>query len=263
VTTEIHHLQSAAHPIIDNRFLAGDRVLTEDDLRPYLQPLGRSIDLSPIDERIKEIRADDDIEPQDSLIDAELAPTLHRTLDLTRYEAADAGLWHYLCIVRFPEFVHYRWDHVFDPESPGNMEEKFLKAGSDAYSNALHRIWWGAELTYEEGDSGKVEDRDYSRTKRVLGFQELANDILDHDFARYVPVTHACGDLLCHDALDKIKEGGTYADPPSNSNIVSRTTTLLREELTVRRVEMMEKDDIIETIENLRSEVMRREAGWS
>jgi len=110
VTTEIHHLQSAAHPIIDNRFLAGDRVLTEDDLRPYLQPLGRSIDLSPIDERIKEIRADDDIEPQDSLIDAELAPTLHRTLDLTRYEAADAGLWHYLCIVRFPEFVHYRWD---------------------------------------------------------------------------------------------------------------------------------------------------------
>jgi len=113
--------------MIDNRFLAGDRELTKDDLRPYLQPLGRSIDLSPVDERIEEIRADDDIDAQDSLIDAELAPTLHRTLDLTRNEAADAGLWHYLCVVRFPEFVHYRWDHVFDPESPSNMEEKFLK----------------------------------------------------------------------------------------------------------------------------------------
>jgi len=90
VTTELYHLQSAAHPMIDNRFLAGDRELTKDDLRPYLQPLGRSIDLSPVDERIEEIRADDDIDAQDSLIDAELAPTLHRTLDLTRNEAADA-----------------------------------------------------------------------------------------------------------------------------------------------------------------------------
>jgi hypothetical protein len=85
---------------------------------------------------------------------------------------------------------------------------------------------------------------------------------LDHDFARYVPVTHACGDLLCHDTLNEIKEEGTYDDPPSNSNIVSRTTTLLREELTVRRVEMMEEDDIVETIEDLRDDVMRQEAGW-
>ncbi|KAB7518832.1 DUF6339 family protein [Halosegnis rubeus] len=249
--------------MVDNTFLRGERDLTEDTLRPYLQPLGRSIDLSPVDERIKEIRASDEIEEQSSLIDAKLAPTLHRTLDLTRNEAADAGLWHYLCIVRFPDFVHYRWDHVFDPESPGNMEEKFLKAGTDAYSNALHRIWWGAELTYEEGESGDVEDRDYSRTKKVLSFQELANDILDHDFARYTPVTHACGDLLCHEKINQIKEDGAYANPPSNSNIVSRTTTLLREELTVRRVEMMEKDDIVETIKDLRDEVMRLEAGWS
>lgn len=263
MATELYHLQKAAHPMIDTRFLAGERELTEDDLGPYLQPLGRSVDLSPIDERIEEIRADDDIDAQDSRIDAELAPTLHRTLDLTRNEAADAGLWHYLCIVRFPEFVHYRWDHVFDPESPGNMEEKFLKAGTDAYSNALHRIWWGAELTYDEGDSEEVEDRDYSRTERVLGFQELANDILDHDFARYVPVTHACGDLLCPDALNDVKEGDTYDNPPSNSKIVSRTTTLLREELTVRRVETMEEEDIEGAIKDLRDDVMRRAAGWS
>ena len=260
MVTELYRLQSAAHPMVDNRFLAGDREFTGDDLRPYLQPLGRSIDLTPIDDRIEEIRSDDDIRA--SQIDAALAPTLHRTLDLTRNEAADAGLWHYLCVVRFSDFVHYRWDHVFDPESPGNMEEKFLKAGTDAYSNALHRIWWGAELTYEEGESGDIEDRDYSRTKRVLGFQELANDILDHDFARYTPVTHACGDLLDYDTVDEISDEGTYDDPPPNSKIVSRTTTLLREELTVRRVEMMEPEDIAETIVDLRDKVMRREASW-
>lgn len=38
------------------------------DFRPYLQPLGRSIDLSLGNEWIEEIRADDDIEAQDLLI---------------------------------------------------------------------------------------------------------------------------------------------------------------------------------------------------
>jgi len=259
MTTKLYHLQSAAHPLVDNRVLSGERTLTEDDLRPYLTPLGRSVDLAPVDDCIEEIRNADNIDPQDSDIDAELAPTLHRTLDLTRYEAADAGLWHYLCLVRFPEFVHYRWDHVFDPDSPGNMEEKFLKGGSDIYSNALHRLWWAAELTYEDGASDDPVDRDYERTRRVLGFQELANDILDHDFARYKPVTHACADLLCHEALDALKDDDVYVDPPSNSHIVSRTTTLLREELTVRRVEAMDNDDIVATVEDLRDYVMRGE----
>lgn len=263
MTTELYSLETAAHPMIDNRFLASDREFTKDDLRPYLQPLGRSLDLSLVDERIEEIRADDDISAQDSLIDAELASTLHRALNLTSNMAANAGLWHYPCVVRFPDFVHYRWDHVFDPESPNNMEEKFLKAGTDAYSNALHRIWWGAELTYDEAESGNIEDRDYSRTKDVLGFQELANDILDHDFARYTPVTHSCGDLLSQNTLERVKQEGTYSNSPSNSVIVSRTTTLLREELTVRRVETMDQSDIAETIKNLREDVMLRRAGWS
>lgn len=257
--TRLYHLNSAAHPLVDNAVLSGDRTLTEADLRPYLTPIGRSLDLTPIDDRVQEIRDDDDIKPQGSEIDAELAPTLHRTLDLTRYEAADAGLWHYLCLVRFPDFVHYRWDHVFDPESPGNMEEKFLKGGSDIYSNALHRLWWAAELTYEKGETDDPNDRDYSRTKNVLEFQELANDILDHDFARYTPVTHACADLLCHDALNDVKEEENYADPPSNSHVVSRTTTLLREELTVRRVEVMEVEEIVETVEDLREYVLEGE----
>jgi len=255
MTTELYHLQSAAHPLVDNEVLSGERTLTKDDLHHYLTPLGRSIDLTPIDDRIGEIRNDDRIEARES--DPELAPTLHRTLNLTRHEAADAGLWHYLCLVRFPEFVHYRWDHVFDPNSPGNMKEKFLGAGTDIYSNALHRLWWAAELTYEEGASGDPTDRDYERTRRVLSFQELANDILDHDFARYKPVTHACADLLCHEALDELKDEDTYADPPSNSLTVRHTTTLLREELTVRRVEAMENDEIRSIIEELRDSVMR------
>lgn len=260
MTTDLYSLQSAGRPLVDESFLAGERELTRDDLLPYLKPLNISVDLGPVDERIEAIRDDEEINPQSSAIDAELAPTLHRTLDLTRHHAADAGLWHFLCIVRFPDFVHYRWDHVFDRENTDNMEEKFLKAGADIYSNALHRLWWAAELTYETAASGDPEDRDYERTKRALEFQELANDVFDRWFARYRPVSIACVDLLCHETLNELKDGGEYADPPSNSDIVSDTTTLLREELTVRRVETMEKEDIVETIESLRDDVMRGEA---
>ncbi|MFC6756768.1 MULTISPECIES: DUF6339 family protein [Haloarcula] len=243
--------------MVDESFLAGERELTHDDLKPYLTPLGISVDLGAVDERIQEIEADDDIDPQSSDIDAELAPTLHRSLSLTRNQAADAGLWHYLCIVRFPDFVHYRWDHVYNPEKPGNMEEKFLKAGADIYSNALHRLWWAAELTYEPAESDDPKDRDYERTRRALEFQELANDVFDRWFARYRPVATACVDLLCHEALEDLR--GDYADPPSNSEIVSDTTTRLREELTVRRVESMDKEDIVDTIESLRDDVMRND----
>ncbi|RLM53750.1 hypothetical protein DVK02_12970 [Halobellus sp. Atlit-31R] len=259
MATDLYRLQIAGRPMVDESFLAGERELTYDDLSPYLTPLGMSMDLSPIDERIEEIKSDDDIDPQSSNIDAELAPTLHRALSLTRNQAADAGLWHYLCVVRFSDFVHYRWDHVYNPEKPGNMEEKFLKAGADIYSNALHRLWWAAELTYEPSDTGEPEDRDYERTKRALEFQELANDVFDRWFARYQPVAIACVDLLNHEALDELKEEGDYANPPSNSDIVSDTTTRLREELTVRRVEAMETDQITQTIESLRDDVMRGE----
>jgi hypothetical protein len=245
--------------MIDESFLRGDRDLTKDDLGPYLEPLGKSMDLSPIDDRIAEIEADEEVEPQRSQIDAELAPTLHRTLSLSRYEAADAGLWHYLCIVRFTDFVRYRWEDVWDPEKPSNLEEKFLAAGADIYSNALHRLWWAAELTYEEAESGSVTDRDYDRTRRVLEFQELANDIFDRWFARYKPVAVACVDLLEPETLDELKAEGSYPDAPSNSQLISDTTTLLREELTVRRVEAMDDEDIRETIRTLREEVMQGE----
>jgi hypothetical protein len=258
MTTDLYRLQSAGRPKVDDSFLAGERDLTQDDLKPYLQPLGISRDLSAIEERIQEIRDDEEIPPQSSDIDAELAPTLHQHLSLNRNQAADAGLWHYLCIVQFSDFVHYRWDHVYDSEDPSNLEEKFLKAGADIYSNALHRLWWAAELTYEPADSGDPSDRDYERTKRALEFQELANDVFDRWFARYRPVAIACVDLLCHDTLDELKERDEYADAPSNSDIVSDTTTLLREELTVRRVETMEADDIVATIESLREDVMKR-----
>ena len=259
MTSDLYRLSRAAHPLIDDAFLKGDRNLSKGNLRAYLSPVEAEVDLEAIDERIQEIRDDDDIDPQDSEIDAELAPTVHRSLALSRHQAADPGLWHYLCVVRFPDFVHYRWDHVYNPEKPDNMREKFLKAGADIYSNALHRLWWAAELTYEEAESGDPDDRDYDRTRQALEFQELANDVFDRWFSRYKPVAIACVDLLSRETLRELEESGEYDDPPSKSDVVSDTTTLLREELTVRRVEAMEPDQIEEMIRDLRDRVMARD----
>lgn len=245
MSTDLYRLTRAGRPLVGKDVLAGDRKLTESELGPYLEPTGLSIDLTPLDEKIEEVMAEESkFKKFDHEIDAELARTVHRVFDITPREAADPGLWHYLTAVQYPEFVCYRWR--FNPEKPKAMREKFLGAGKDIYSNALHRLWWIAELTYERGENG--EDRDYDRTTRVLEFQELANDIFDRWFGRYRPFAVACADLLDAEVLEDSE--------PANSSIVSETTTRLREELTVRRVEAMSQQDIEDLIESTRDDVI-------
>jgi hypothetical protein len=68
------------------------------------------------------------------------------------------------------------------------MREKFLGAGSDLYSNAIHRLWWIAELTVDEGD--------YSLTEQVFANQTMVNKVFDRWFARYRPAVVAiCSEL--------------------------------------------------------------------
>ena len=59
------------------------------------------------------------------------------------------------------------------------MREKFLGAGTDLCSNALHRLWWIAELT-SDGD-------DYELSEDVFIDQTMVNKVFDRWFARYKP----------------------------------------------------------------------------
>lgn len=227
--TELRSLSEGGHGILGDEFFSGKEEIAVDDLEPYLNDTGIAIDLDPLREKIEE-DVYDEYEPQASEIDKEVAPTVHEVLDLTRREAAIEGIWHYLTVVEFPDFVRYRWD--------SKLREKFLKGGEDIYSNALHRLWWIAEITEEDGD--------YSRTREIFEMQELANDVADRWFARYQPVTYACVDVLKKDEIDDLG--------PSNSKIVSKTTTRLREELTVVCAEGLDYDDAKNLIEDLRDE---------
>jgi hypothetical protein len=147
-------------------------------------------------------------------IDAHAAPQIHQRINIDRRDAAIDGLWHWLCVFRFPDFVYNRWDR------DGDIVEKFLAGGTNIYSNAIHRLWWGAELTHD-GD-------DYSRTQTLFSQGELANDVLDRRFARYEHAAH-----VVTDELD---------DEPSSR--ISKTTTNLRNELSIYTLELMSESGI-------------------
>jgi hypothetical protein len=82
--------------------------------------------------------------------DVWFAPRIHAALRLFRREAADAGVWHYLTLVRYRDYVLWRW-------ADGNglvTEERVL--GNDR-RNALAHLWWAAELSRNGPDYGPVE----------------------------------------------------------------------------------------------------------
>jgi hypothetical protein len=223
--------------LVSEAFIQEEKELTEDDLRPYLRRTGIEADLDPLHEKIRsDVFNEEDYGPGDSEIDGEVAETVRRTLDLTRREAAMPGIWHYLTVIHFEEFVRYRWQ--------SKLREKFLKGGQDIYSNALHRLWWIAEIT-SDGD-------DYSRTEEIFEMQELANDVADSWFARYKPVTYACVDELNIEEIDELE--------PPNSTIVSKTTVRLREELSVVVAESLGLEEARALIADLRAAVVEEEA---
>lgn len=230
--TELKTLAEGGHALLSEAFLEGEEELTEDDLDPYLEGTGIEVDLEPLDEKVAEVM--DDHPPGKAKIDRDLAPTVHQTLDLTRREAAIDGIWHYLAIVEYPEFVRYRWGEYSD------FREKFLGGGTNIYSNAIHRLWWIAEITHE-GD-------DYTRTEEIFEMQELANDVSDRWFARHQPITFACVDVLQKDEID-------HFDPP-NSSIISETTTRLRERLTVVCAEGLDYPKAVELVTEIRDKVV-------
>ena len=227
--TELKDLTDTS--LVTEEFVRGEEELTRDDLDPYLESTGIEVDLGPIREKIEnEVYDSDEYEEGGSDIDGEVAETIRRTLDLTRREAATDGIWHYLTVVKFPDFVRYRW-------KGDDVRGKFLDGGEDIYSNAIHRLWWIAEIT-RDGD-------DYTRTGEIFEMQELANDVADRWYARYKPITWAC--------VDELKPSAVEEFAPANSAIVSRATTRLNEKLTVALVEGLTYEEAVDLVIEVRS----------
>lgn len=224
--TELHRLTEDGRRLVGESFMKGKATLTDEQLNEYVEPMPGhpTADLDRIDSVVQNVL--EEYPEYETDIDGALAEEVHRSLDITRRTAGDPGLWHWLAVVRYPDFVRHRWKY----HSEEAMREKFLGAGSDLYSNAIHRLWWIAELT-SRGD-------DYSITDAVFANQVMVNKVFDRWFARYQPAVRAmCGEL---------------ADEPTR--VINETTRRFNHALTNVQLEALSEDEAREMIKQIISE---------
>jgi hypothetical protein len=183
----LRRLSDDGRRLVGDPFLRGDATIDPVELSEHVEPVDGDprADLERLDATVDSVVAEHD--RYDTAMDGALAADVHRCLDVSRRVAGDPGVWHWLAVVRYPKFVRYRWKY----RSERAMREKFLGAGSDLYSNAIHRLWWIAELT-RDGD-------DYTLTERVFSNQTMVNKVFDRWFARYKPAVLA----VCEELADE------------------------------------------------------------
>ncbi|MEV0290990.1 DUF6339 family protein [Kribbella sp. NPDC050820] len=139
---------------ITDAFRAGDGVANTEEYNRPLE-LGRDLPLDLVGELLATVQRDFADDPAAS--DRWLAPRLHAVLRLTRYEAADRGLWAWLAVDLFPDYVRWRWRgrRSTEGEEPaGPPAKRFIGSERD---NGLARLWWGAELFRDGADYGPVQ----------------------------------------------------------------------------------------------------------
>lgn len=201
--TQLRRLTDDGRRLLDDDFFrgTGDAVAPEEIGR-YSEPIDATADVDRLARKLETLRAE--YPKHNSAIDPEAAVAVHKCVDVSRRIAGIPGMWHYLAAVEFPEFVRHRWEYTTESA----MREKFLGAGKDIYSNALHRLWWVAELTYDEDAAADDADDEavYERTRKALRNQTFANKVFDRWFARYRPAAVACSEELSGASSSVIEE---------------------------------------------------------
>lgn len=233
--TQLKRLTQDARDIVDIEFLRGDRSLSEADVKDYLTEVDVDADLNALCDAIDEAMDNHDSDAQEPYeIEADVAPAVHRELDLTRRQAADAGIWHYLAVIWRPDFVRYRWPWEASDRTEKSMREKFLGRPTDLYANAFHRMWWHAELTYDP-----ERDDPYALTREVAGFQRLADWLFDPGFARYKPLVVACGDALSQES----------------TKVVNKTVKRVNHAVSTIPIEGQSQDELRQIVDRVKSNV--------
>lgn len=170
---KLHELDQDVVRAVDRDFMLNGNPFDVADL---IVDFDREIDLDNANEVIGEaIRRFPREDRQDS--DMWLGPRLHAALRLTRREAARRGIWRYLGLVSFPNYVRWRWDRDTENGHEPPTLERFV--GPD-YKHALARLWWMAEL-FRNGP-------DYGPAVHALGNQDVANNLFRMDIAHCRPV---------------------------------------------------------------------------
>lgn len=228
-TNTLYRLTENGQRLVGDPFLQGDTEIGGGEIAEYVEPVpgGPVADLETLDARVQSVVAEYD--QFDTAMDGALVRDVHQCLDVSRRVASDPGLWHWLAVECYPHFVRHRWEY----HSETAMREKFLGAGSDLYSNALHRLWWIAELTYDE------EAEDYDLTESVFANQTMVNKVFDRWFARYEPAVVAVCEVL--------------KDEPSR--VIDAATSQFNHTLTSVQLEGLDREEAASVVEQIVEDV--------
>ncbi|QPV61565.1 hypothetical protein I7X12_12420 [Halosimplex litoreum] len=223
----LRRLTEDGRRLVSEPFLKGEAEIEQESIEEFVEPIpgNPTADLGTLDDAVD--AALREYSEYETAIDGALAQDVHQCLDINRRVAGDPGLWHWLAVVEYPDLVRHRWKY----RSEDAMREKFLGAGSDLYSNAIHRLWWIAELT-ADGD-------DYSLTETVFANQTMVNKVFDRWFARYQPAVVAICDEL--------------ADEPSR--VIDDATRRFNHTLTNVQLEGLSEEDARDVVTQIISEV--------
>jgi Family of unknown function (DUF6339) len=175
-----------------------NRDLLEDLLvrgaKPPAEPTPTSVRLSPLREAVGDALKNFDAKNRTAL-DAALVEPVHRSLrDLSRREAADMRVWHWLCASEFPQLVWRRWRAAASIPSAEELPQalttstagRFLGTSSlnGVSRNTLARLWWTAEAL-REGE-------DYELARTILRDQDMFQAIVERFFGMSPAVARAC-----------------------------------------------------------------------
>lgn len=169
---KLHELELAATAQLDEQFRLG---LAAVSLGDHCRRFPREVDLTGaaavIEEAMRRFSGN-----ERAASDSWLGPRLHAALRLTRREASRRGVWRYLGVCAFPDYVRWRFtDANKEPPLPPPLE-RFV---GDETKHALGRLWWMAEM-FRDG-------ADYEPAAKALSNQDVVNNLFRNDTAHHRP----------------------------------------------------------------------------
>ena len=202
---------------LTGEFLAGQK---EINLSDYSMPFDRDVNLEHLENIINKAMTKFG-DPQTSVTgtaaaaksDRWLAPRVHCSLRLTRREAALHGVWDWLALDPFNNYVRWRWG-----AGDGKVaSDRFVSR--DVRKHAIKRLWWGAELTRNGGD--------YSATDLLFTSTDVPNSWLNQHLFRHRPTAIASLRLL-----STLNDDGSFASSDRQRDLIKAmnaaiTTTML------------------------------------
>ena len=226
MTVELYRFKTPVTPGMLPGILSGrDQVQKE--------ALGATANLSSVLRTFEDLRTKG---AQPSTWDSELLEPIHISLShLKRAQVCDMGFWHWMCTVELPEIVWFRWHGSIPRDMYGQaigpaMANRFL--GSRTLNgfgrNTLARIWWCAEILYDELDG-------YTLARQAISNQDFYQSIFDREFALYPPAAKACVRGLSSSSEEERR----------------RVTRELNHYFTTIAVETLEEADIVGLIDEI------------